>query len=241
LVTCVQGTRLHLLDGFELRTAGVTVELRPASQRVLAFLALAGKSVGRSYTAFRLWPDKSEDRALANLRSALWRLPQQRAPLVEATPLQVRLHHDIWVDARDGIRELRDAALDEVIGDRHDATVSGELLPEWYDDWIVVERERLRQLRVHALEEACGRLLAQGRVPDAIDVGLRAVSMEPLRESAHRLVIEAHLAEGNVGEALRQYERCRRQLEQDLGVRPSNAVTALLPVDPETLAGRAYE
>jgi DNA-binding SARP family transcriptional activator len=235
-VTCVPSTRLHLLDGFELRADGATVELRPASQRLLAFLALAGRSVGRSYTAFRLWPDKGEGRAMANLRSALWRIPQERAPLVEATALTVRLHHDVWVDVRHGIRDLRDADLDDVIGGPHRATVSGELLPEWYDDWIVLERERLRQLHVHALEQACVRLLAQGRVPDAIDVGLRAVSIEPLRESAHRLVIEAHLAEGNVGEAVRQYERCRRQLQQELGVSPSPAITALVPLSNGSVA-----
>jgi len=105
-----------------------------------------------------------------------------------------------------------------------------DLLPDWYDDWVLVERERYNQLRLHAIEALCHHLTAAGHHAEAIDAGLAAVRAEPLRESAHQVLIRAHLAEGNRWEAVRQYERCRRLLLDELGVEPSRALQALLPV-----------
>jgi DNA-binding SARP family transcriptional activator len=93
---------------------------------------------------------------------------------------------------------------------------------------VLVERERFHQLRLHALEALCDRLITAGRYGEAIDAGLAVVAAEPLRESAHRALIKAHLAEGNHGEAYRQYQLCREILRDELGVEPSNALRALL-------------
>ena len=67
-----------------------------------------------------------------------------------------------------------------------------------------------------------------GRYPAALAVGLAAVQSEPLRESAHRRVIEVHLSEGNHAEALRQYQTFRRLLADELGLPPSPAMRALV-------------
>jgi DNA-binding SARP family transcriptional activator len=118
----------------------------------------------------------------------------------------------------------------------------GDLLPGWYDDWVLFERERLRQLRLHALELAAERLLANGRPGLALAVALEAVRVEPLRESAHRQVLAIHLAEGNVGEALRQYDALCRLLRAELGVEPSaqtaRMIALRLPPDPVDLRSR---
>jgi DNA-binding SARP family transcriptional activator len=107
--------------------------------------------------------------------------------------------------------------------------LSDDLLPTWYDDdWVLVERERYHQLRLHALEALCERLTATGRYGEAVDAGLAAVTAEPLRESAHRMLIKAHLAEGNHGEAERQYQLCRGLLHDELGVEPSAALRELV-------------
>ncbi len=96
-------------------------------------------------------------------------------------------------------------------------------------DWVLVERERYRQLRMHALETLCIHLTSVARYAEAIEAGLAAVSSEPLRESAHRVLIHAHLAEGNRCEAIRQYDRYRALLEKELGLRPSAEIAGLLP------------
>ena len=103
-----------------------------------------------------------------------------------------------------------------------------DLLPDCYDDWALVECERFRQLRLHALEALCERLTEAGRYGEAIDAGLAAVRGEPLRESAHRALIKAHLAEGNYVEAGRQYEVCRRIVRDELGIEPSDGLRKLV-------------
>jgi two-component SAPR family response regulator len=104
----------------------------------------------------------------------------------------------------------------------------GELLPGWYDDWILLERERVRQLQLHVLEAAADQLLRAGQHAVALEWALGALQMEQTRESAHRLVIRVHLAEGNTGEAWRQFERCEHILGKELGVRPSSQLRALV-------------
>jgi DNA-binding SARP family transcriptional activator len=105
---------------------------------------------------------------------------------------------------------------------------SRDLLPGWYDDWVVTERERLRQLRLHALESSCARLILAGSFGRAVQAALVAIQEEPLRETAHRALIQAHLAEGNAVEAVRQYRRYTRLLWEELRLEPSPQTKALV-------------
>src|SRR5205823_716087 len=99
--------------------------------------------------------------------------------------------------------------------------LSVDLLPDWYDDWAVLEAEAWRQLRLHALEALTARLAGAERYGEALVAGLAAVRAEPLRETAHAAVVGVHVAEGNRGEALRQYEHYRRLLDAELGLEPT--------------------
>ena len=103
-----------------------------------------------------------------------------------------------------------------------------ELLPGWYDEWVLLERERHRQIRLHALEQLCERLTAEGRYGAAVLAGLAAVAIEPLRESAERTLMRTYLAEGNPGEAIRRHERYRRLVSRELGVGPSPLMRSLV-------------
>ena len=93
---------------------------------------------------------------------------------------------------------------------------------------MLVERERLRQLRIHALEQLATFLSELGRHAEALEAALAAVTAEPLRETAQRALIIVHLAEGNASEALRQYESYRRLLLENLGVEPSPTLQKLI-------------
>jgi DNA-binding SARP family transcriptional activator len=101
------------------------------------------------------------------------------------------------------------------------AALSADLLPHWYDDWVLMEGEQWRQLRLHALEALAGRLTAAGRWGEAIDAASAAVRAEPLRESAHTALIQLHLAEGNQSEAVREFTRYRALLRTELGLEPT--------------------
>ena len=107
---------------------------------------------------------------------------------------------------------------------------AGDLLPEWDDDWVVIERERLRQLRLHALEVLCRLLSRRQRHKEAIDAGLAAVASEPLRESAQLALMHAYLAHGNVNEARRQGEAYRSLLWESLQIDPSAELQGLVAI-----------
>jgi DNA-binding SARP family transcriptional activator len=138
---------------------------------------------------------------------------------------------DVRVDVRelgDWARRVRDpqVGINEV--DMPDTGLRGQLLPGWYDDWVLLERERLHQLRMHAFEAVAKRLTAAGRHGEALEAAYATVRAEPLRESAHRTVVRVHLAEGNVVEALRAYEQFRTLLDDELGVVPSAQMVQLV-------------
>jgi DNA-binding SARP family transcriptional activator len=224
---------LHLLGGFELRIDGEVVDVQPVAQRLLALLALTSAALERSFVAYQLWPDVAEERAKANLRSTVWRLRRCSGDVVKASKTQMQLAPWVWVDVCDGLAESDDdGRVPSLAGRRTDATINAELLPDWYDDWLVIERERIRQLGLHALEDRADELLAAGCTDEAIQLGLRASAMEPLRESPHRLVIRCHLAEGNLVEAVRQYDRYAALMKRELGASPSPHMRVLLPVAP---------
>jgi DNA-binding SARP family transcriptional activator len=107
-----------------------------------------------------------------------------------------------------------------------------EFLPGWYEDWVLTERERLRQMQLHVLEEVAVQLAARGYYAAAVDAGLAAVRHEPLRESAHRVVARIHLMEGNRVEALKQYRRYRELLAKNLGVQPSGDFASMVSLAP---------
>lgn len=225
------GVRLALLDAFELSADDHVVPLPLSAQRLLAFLALHEHPVRRLYVAGVLWTDAREARALANLRSALWRLQAPGCAPVEATAGELRLAPRVRVDFREagrlahalvaGSSDPRDLDLDW-------RALAGVLLPDWYDDWVLLERERYRQLALHALETLSERLAEARRFGPALEAALAAVAGEPLRESAHRVLIRTHIAEGNASEAIRQYRFYRQLLRDNLGLEPSPAMESLV-------------
>ena len=229
--TTPQSATLSLLNAFELRCDGRVVALPPSAQRLLAFVALHEHPLQRIYVAGTLWLDATDERAGASLRSSLWRLNRPGHLLVEATATHLRLAPEVDVDLRRALalaRRLLDGSADAVDVSDGRVVLGAELLPDWYDDWLLFERERYRQLGLHALEALAERLGRDGDVARGLEAALSAVRSEPLRESAHRVLIRLHLAEGNRGEALRQYEVCRRLLRDKLGVEPSPELDRLL-------------
>lgn len=225
------GTRLHLLDRLELRSRGVAMTLPDVSQRLLAFLALRNRHLHRCTVAGTLWTDTTDERAAANLRTALWRVRKLGGGLVVSDGAYLHIGPQVSTD----LAEITEAVGRLVAAPRSReepattaAVLCRELLPDWHDDWVMIERERLRQLRLHGLEALCLRLTALGRYAPAIEAGLLAVAVEPLRETAQRALIEAHLVEGNVSEAVRQYDSYRDQLRDYLGIEPSSHLRAIL-------------
>ena len=108
------------------------------------------------------------------------------------------------------------------------ATLSADLLPDWYDDWAVAEAEDWRQLRLHALDSLAERLIENKLYADATSAALAAVKAEPLRETSHAILIRVYLAEGNRAEALAAFERYRAMAQAELGLEPTPLIEAIV-------------
>jgi DNA-binding SARP family transcriptional activator len=226
--------RVRLLDGFGLElgrcSCGSSDDLPRGVQRLVAHLGVS-RQPARTAIAGLLWPDVPESHAQGSLRSALWRLSKVAPGLIRAGRDTLSLADGVQVDVRELTRWARRVSDPAVSIDDLAAAcrrLRGELLPGWYDDWVLLERERLRQLRLHALEAFADRLTAAGRYAEAVEAASVAVQAEPLRESAHRALLRVHLAEGNAVEALRAYQLFRTLLADELGVVPSRLMCDLV-------------
>jgi DNA-binding SARP family transcriptional activator len=225
----VQRVQVSLLNGFGLWCGRRAVRLPLSAQRLLAFVALHERPLQRTYVAGQMWTDFSQEHANACLRTTLWRLRRPGCVVVAADSGDIALADEVVVDVREVAERAHRVLEHRTHGDDlARLSAAGELLPDWYDDWLTIERERLRLLRLHALEALCEDHTAAGRYAAAVEAGLAAVAAEPLRETAHRLLIKAHLAEGNACEALRQYGLFRDMLAADLALEPSPAMTGLV-------------
>jgi DNA-binding SARP family transcriptional activator len=226
---------LHLLGGLAVTVHGRRVEVPEGSKRLLVFVALRRRAVERRYAAGALWPCNTDTRAAGNLRSALWRLKAAGLPLLAADKKTIAMSEDVLVDVHVvgewAARVIRGNASSDDLAVRLWDIDSLDLLPGWYDDWAIIERERVRQRILHALESLSRELVRLGRCAEAVETAIVAVGVEPLRETAQQALIEAHLAEGNRLEGRREYEAYRSLLHCELGTDPDPRITALVSHD----------
>jgi DNA-binding SARP family transcriptional activator len=225
---------LWLLGAFRLTTATGEVALGDCGTRLLALLALRERPVTRCSVAGTLWPETSDDHAQCNLRSALCRLPAAARRALDVKAHDVSLAADVDVDLREG-RELALRLLDPGApardADLSSATMralSNDLLPDWYDDWVVHEADAWLQLRVHALEALAAQLVGVRRYGEAAAAATCAVCAEPLRETARCALIRVHLAEGNQSDALDEFHRYRALIRAELDLEPTARLHALV-------------
>ncbi|HWG73374.1 MAG TPA: BTAD domain-containing putative transcriptional regulator [Acidimicrobiales bacterium] len=188
----------------------------------------------RAQVAGTLWPESSDQRAGASLRTAVSRLESPVRNALKVTALDLSLHEEVLVDFQEskalarrlinreapwGAADLQGGAM---------ALLSRDLLPGWYDNWAILAAEDWRQLRVHALEAAAARLTEADRAAEAADAASAAVRAEPLRESARAELIRAHMAQGNQAEALAEFQRYSWLLRIELGLTPTPRISQLV-------------
>jgi DNA-binding SARP family transcriptional activator len=202
--------RLQLFGWWDLHIGDQELPLGRREQRLVALLALTGGRP-RVQVAGMLWPDTTETRAMSNLRVAVWQVRHTAPALLSVDRTTLALSCDVAVDVDEtttyaGLAASAPASLD------FDETLpllqQGELLPGWYDDWVLFERERVEHLRMRAARAA--------------------TTIEPLHEAAHLLLVRACVASGATAEAVQHYKRYRARLVGELGIRPSPQFAELL-------------
>jgi DNA-binding SARP family transcriptional activator len=227
------GWSLNLLGFWQLRLNGQPIDVSPRQQRVIAVLALLG-SRSRHSVASLLWPDNSEAQASGSLRAGVFRISHQMPSLLRDSVDPLALDLGVSVD----IQQLRHVMEELDIDGNLDVPTSSaellrtaDLLPGWYEDWVIFEQERFKQQRLGALETLTRNYLTLGQLSHAIDAASAAVAIEPLRETAQLLLVRSYLAANDRASATRVARAFHIQLERELGIAPSPSFAALLNIE----------
>ena len=226
-----QAPVVHLIGGPYVTYGGAPRAVPEGSKKLLAFVALRHHRLERAYVAGTLWPLGDELRAAGNLRSCLWRLRRAGVHVIQTDNWSLRLAEGVQVDVDllgswanrliHGVAEPADLTT-------HRPDGACDILPGWDDEWVVMHRERVRQRVLHALEALARLFSERGQHAQAIDAAIQAVSEEPLRESAQRVLLSAYLAQDNRIEAQLAYGAFARRLRRELAVEPSPQIAELL-------------
>lgn len=220
--------RVTVLGSFTLTADGASVPLGVDARRLVAYLAVHSRPHERAPLAADLWPGVPAAAAQHMLAEAadavdvpglLSVAPDERLALAE--DVEVDLATAMWL-----VRKLPEIP---AATDTDTSPLTADILPGWTAAWIAVERERFRQLRLHAIEERSLRLTAIGRFDDALALARGAARCAPSRESARRAVIEAHLANGDIAAAVAEYDEYQELLRSSVGGPTTFGLDALLP------------
>ena len=223
----MSGFDVRLLDRFSVRADGRLVALPTACQRLITMVALGPRGAEVSVIRSVLWCGLAPSARAARLRAAMWRVRRECPGLLTSRAGRVGLAQTARVDLHRAV-DLAAAVLRDERGRASDGAVTStlgwleeDLLPDWCEPWLEPHQRSYRELRLRALERLAQRLPGQGLSAYAIEAALHVIRDDPYRESAHQLLIAAHISEGNAAEALQHFQALRRTLREDLGVEPA--------------------
>jgi TolB-like protein/Tfp pilus assembly protein PilF len=228
-----------LFGGFDVRLAnGQVRDLQGQKDRaLLAVLALPpGATHSREKLANLLWSDRGDGQARDSLKHAVARLrkclqPADTPPIV-ADRQSVRLDPaSMTIDVATFEQLVQGGTPEEI--ERAIALYSGDLLDGTgvrdpaFEDWLLIERQRLRGLVEEAAANLMRNSLASGAAKRATTAARRLLSLDPLREEACRTLMQIHAKNAETAQALKLYEALRDQLHRELGVTPESETTQL--------------
>ena len=230
---------LSLLGGFRARlAAGESLQLPTRKSRgLLAYLAMKpDRPHARETLAALLWGESTETKAHNSLSQAVTAL---RKALAATSPAPLTIDaasltfHSTTaeVDALSFERLAAGSSAEEL--ERAQASYQGELLAgigirePAFEEWVDLERARLHALATEASRRLLALLAASGEHLRAVDAANRLLVLDPLDESAHRALMRAYAAQGQLGLAVREYRSCVQMLRRELDVEPAAETTRL--------------
>jgi predicted ATPase/DNA-binding SARP family transcriptional activator len=224
---------VKLLGKFEVSHGGKTIAItsRPAQSLVAYLILNAGTAHRREKLAGLLWPDSLEETARDNLRHALWRLrkalpsqPKAEYLLPDDLSIAFNASSEYWLDAAELEKLSETASAHELIAIL--SAYQGELLPGFYDEWVVLEREHLYSIFEHHMARLMSLLQNENRWLDMLDWGERWIKLGQRPEPAYRALMMAHAAKGDMSKVAVMYERCVKSLKE-FGIEPSEQTKEL--------------
>lgn len=225
---------IHLFGRLRLFVDGQPHPLNalPKTSSLLAYLLLhRAIPTPRETVAFMLWDDVPESESRANLRRHLYDLNRALPPAPEGKPWIVRQGQmiqwnpaaPVWLDVA-VFNDLRQqpGRLTEAI-----TQYTGDLLPEFYDEWLSTEREQLRQVYINTMVQLVGRERANQDMSQAIVHAKQLLAYDPLQEEMVRTLMELYYEVGDRAAALQVYQRFAERLVEELDVAPLPETAAL--------------
>lgn len=222
--------QLSLFQSWKLRSGSCVLHVAARQQRLITALAIHGPRP-RSYLVGLLWPESCESRALESLRVSMHLVSRQAPGLLVNGGAELSLSDMVDVDLHRVRACVRDLSQKGLTGSAAAALIllrDAELLPGWYEDWVLFEQSRLRQDRLHAFHIIGREALARRDYEIAVEASEAALQLEPLYESAVGLLIQAQTKQGNNAAAIRAFNIYRENLMEDMGLAPSEHILRLV-------------
>ncbi len=232
---------IHLLGGLTLTRGDVPLPPIPnrSARSLLAYLlTYRDRPHTRDLLAGTFWPDLPDATARRRLSQALWQIRKALEPhpilLTEGNTVQINPDLPLWLDVAEfeskmqeaGNKAQDDASLLLLLASCA-SLYRGEFLAGYYDDWVLAERERLREMFLAVLEQLVTACKGRGEYERALAYGRRLAAEDPWREEAHREVMRLLHLLGRDAEALKQFETCCYVLKDDLDTLPEAETVAL--------------
>lgn len=222
--------RLYLLGQIRAvwQTSGKLkpLHIQPKPLHLLAYLALDWQhSHRREVLQALFWPDKPSRAAANNLRQALWHLRQVLPPAtlhLEGDVVQWDPEQPPWVDAL-----VFEAVLDADDLNAAMDLYAGSLLPDAYDEWAQLERERLHLRYLTGLETRAHRHYEARRWKAALADAETLLAVDPWNEAAARLTMACYWALGQREAARRCFDAFRQRVRRELQTEPLPETTSL--------------
>lgn len=222
---------VRMFGFWQLNRDGHPIAVSTRQQRIIAALAVLGPQT-RRFLASVLWPDSSESQASGNLRASVYRVSHELPHLLGSSGEVLALDESVEVDVH-RVRSLIGAierATEDIAPEAGELLRTADLLPGWYEDWVLFEQERLNQQRLAGLDNLCRRELMSGRSVEAIQLATIASGIEPLRERSQLLLVRSYLAADDRASAFRAYREFRRLVYRELGITPSPRFAEMLGI-----------
>ncbi len=241
----------QVLEGFDARKV----------QELFCYLLLhRDHSLSREMLASVLWPETTTALSKKSLRQALWQLQSalgsqsaviaDRILVVDPEWIQLNVQADLWLDvaaleyASNITQNIPGAELDPqktLMLQQAVQLYQGPLLEGWYNDWCILERERLQTLYLAMLDKLMGYCEVRHDYETGLHYGMRIMCYDRARERTHRCLMRLHYLNGDRAAALRQFDQCAAALEDELGVGPSKHTLALYEqISADQLTGAEF-
>jgi DNA-binding SARP family transcriptional activator len=218
---------VNVLGDLRVIVNGEAIELPQAVQRLIALVATQGRRLTRSRVAGLMWPDSSEDRAAASLRTTVWRARSSACAKLLSATRYIAIRDHVVIDAEQASEVITQIETNPefVPLPAQLSLLEGELLPSWDEPWLDVPRQSLRDSQIRALVTLSERFIAMGNTHQAASIASAAIGLDPLRETSHLACINAHLADGDRAAALLRFRAYEQVLKAELGLSPAPEIS----------------